>query len=345
MFSFAMPFLFILLPLPLLVWKFFPKASIVQTQALHVPDINVFVQQQGKASSQTIKNTKFPFIFAMLIWTLLLLSAANPQWIGDAIKLPITGRDLLLAVDLSGSMQEEDMQIEDKYYNRLIAVKVVVSEFIQKRKGDRLGLILFADHAYLQTPLTYDSQTVETMLIEAELGLAGKQTAIGEAIGLAIKRVKDLPIDQTKSRVLVLLTDGANTAGIAPIKVAKLAKQIGLKIYTIGIGADEMTVRTIFGRQKVNPSRDLDEKTLTEIAQVTGGRYFRARDTENLKKIYRLINKIEPIETDNKTYRPIKSLFFWPLGLAFILSLLAALIQQKIIPLEPSNKNKRTSYV
>jgi len=339
MFSFAMPFLFILLPLPLLVWKFLPRASIVQSQALQVPDIKLFVQQQGKTASYSIKNRKSPLLFAFFIWLLLLISAANPQWIGDAIKLPITGRDLLLAVDLSGSMQEEDMQIEDKYYNRLIAVKVVVSEFIQKRKGDRLGLILFADHAYMQTPLTYDSQTVETMLIEAELGLAGKQTAIGEAIGLAIKRVKDLPVEQSQSRVLVLLTDGANTAGIAPTKVAKLAKQIGLKIYTIGIGADEMTVRTIFGRQTVNPSRDLDEKTLTEIAQITGGQYFRARDTENLKRIYQMINQIEPIETDNKTYRPIKSLFFWPLSCAFILSLLAAVSYHHII------RKKKASYV
>ena len=246
------------------------------------------------------------------------------------------------------------MQIDDKYYNRLIAVKVVVSEFIQQRKGDRLGLILFADHAYLQTPLTYDSQTVENMLIEAELGLVGKQTAIGEAIGLAIKRIKDLPAEQTQSRVLILLTDGANTAGIAPVKVAKLAKQIGLKIYTIGIGADEMIVRTIFGRQKVNPSRDLDEKTLTEIAQITGGQYFRARDTENLKNIYQTINQIEPIETDQKTYRPIKSLFFWPLGSAFILSLLLVMVylfkqntalNSKYTPKYNSKQNTGSNYV
>ncbi|MFK5986852.1 MAG: VWA domain-containing protein [Pseudomonadota bacterium] len=329
MLSFALPFTFILLPLPWLIWRFLPKASTIQTQALQVPDISIFIQQQNSHSTAQIVNKKSPLFMSLLIWILLLLAAANPQWIGDPIKLPISGRDLLLAVDLSGSMQEEDMLIEDKYYNRLVAVKVVVSEFIQKRKGDRLGLILFADHAYLQTPLTYDSQTVETMLIEAELGLAGKQTAIGEAIGLAIKRVKDLPNEQTQSRVMILLTDGANTAGIAPVKVAKLAAQIGLKIYTIGMGADEMIVRTIFGRKKVNPSRDLDEKTLTEIAQITGGQYFRATDSKNLKQIYQTINQIEPIETDNKTYRPIKSLFFWPLAAAFILTLLASLIYSR----------------
>ncbi|MFK5893763.1 MAG: VWA domain-containing protein [Pseudomonadota bacterium] len=339
MFSFAWPFLFILLPLPLLAWKFLPRAMALQTQALQVPDVELFIQQQVKQSSTTVSKAKIPVFFAFLIWILLLTSSANPQWIGETIELPISGRDLLLAVDLSGSMQEEDMLIDDKYYNRLIAVKVVVSEFIQKRKGDRLGLILFADHAYLQTPLTYDSQTVQNMLIEAELGLVGKQTAIGEAIGLAIKRVKDLPAEQTQSRVLILLTDGANTAGISPLKVAKLAKQIGLKIYTIGIGADEMVVRTIFGRQKVNPSRDLDEKTLNEIAMITGGEYFRARDTENLKKIYQTINQIELIETEKKTYRPIKSLFFWPLGCAFILSLLLVIVYQVNIYKTSAHKN------
>ncbi len=329
-YTFAYPLIFLLLPLPLLVWYFLPKASTLQTQALQVPNINLFISHHSNHSGKQSVNRKSPLLFSLLIWILLLISAANPQWIGEPIKLPISGRDLLLAVDLSGSMQEKDMKIDGKYYNRLIAVKVVVSEFIQKRKGDRLGLILFADHAYLQTPLTYDSNTIEKMLIESELGLAGKQTAIGEAIGLAIKRVKDLPADKTQSRVMILLTDGANTAGISPLKVAKLAAQIGLKIYTIGIGADEMVVRTIFGRQKVNPSRDLDEKTLTEIAQITGGKYFRATDTENLKNIYKTINEIEPIETDNKTYRPVKSLFFWPLALAFIISLLASLIYNRI---------------
>ncbi len=339
MFNFAWPFIFLLLPLPWLAWKFIPKASTVQTQALQVPNVDLFIQQQLKHSSTSTQKLKAPVLFAFLIWSLLLIAAARPQWIGEAIELPVSGRDLMLAVDLSGSMQEQDMLINDKYYNRLIAVKVVLSEFIQQRRGDRLGLILFADHAYLQTPLTYDSQTIESMLIEAELGLVGKQTAIGEAIGLAIKRVKDLPAEQTHSRVLILLTDGANTAGIAPVKIARLARQIGLKIYTIGIGADEIEVRTIFGRQKINPSRDLDEKTLNEIAEITEGQYFRAKDTENLKTIYQTINQLEPIETENKTYRPIKSLFFWPLGCAFILSLLLLIVFKTLHNKEQQHKN------
>ncbi|MBF0264542.1 MAG: VWA domain-containing protein [Gammaproteobacteria bacterium] len=326
MFSFLWPYVFVLAPIPWLIWRFMPAMEEEQTQALKVPQIALFKYAhnfQSENKQNSYKKLKITGI--SLLWLLLLSTIAQPQWVGDPIKLPVSGRDLLLAVDLSGSMQEEDMQIDGKMYNRLIAVKLVVSEFIQKRKGDRLGLILFADHAYLQTPLTYDSQTVETMLIEAELGLAGQKTAIGEAIGLAIKRMKDLPAEQSSSRVLILLTDGANTAGIDPIKVAKLAKDIDLKIYTIGIGADELIVRTVFGRQRVNPSRDLDEDTLKSIAEITGGEYFRARDTNNLKQIYTRINKIEPVESDNKTYRPTQSLFHWPLSAFLLLSFVIAI--------------------
>jgi len=322
MFSFAWPYLFILLPLPFLVWKFFPRVSTQQELALRVPNINAFTFTHQHNRGKKFKVLSSNLLFLAVIWLLLLTAAAKPQWVGDAIKLPVSGRDLLLAVDLSGSMDQEDMQINNKMYNRLTASKLVLSQFIQQRKGDRLGLILFADHAYLQTPLTYDSKTIETMLIEAELGLAGKKTAIGEAIGLAIKRIKDLPSEDSNSRVMILLTDGANTAGIDPLQVAKLAKQIGLKIYTIGFGADELIVRTIFGREKINPSRDLDEKTLQAIADITSGKYYRARDTESLKNIYQTLNELEAIESDNKVFRPIKTLYYWPLGLAFIVTLL-----------------------
>jgi len=326
MFSFAWPYLFLLLPLPYFAWKFLPKTVSQQNQALRVPSVAAFQFSTQTAEAKKLHRFSTNLILLSIIWFLLLTAAARPQWVGEAIKIPVSGRDLLLAVDLSGSMDQEDMQINDKMYNRLTAAKLVLSQFIQQRKGDRLGLILFADHAYLQTPLTYDSKTIETMLLEAELGLAGKKTAIGEAIGLAIKRIKDLPTEQSNSRVMVLLTDGANTAGIAPRQVAKLAQQIGLKIYTIGFGADELIVRTIFGREKINPSRDLDEKTLQDIANITNGKYYRARDTESLKKIYDILNQIEPIETDNKTFRPIKSLYFWPLGGAFLFSLISILV-------------------
>jgi Ca-activated chloride channel family protein len=261
---------------------------------------------------------------ASFIWCCLVIASARPQWLGEPIEIPASGRDLMLAVDLSGSMRIEDFEIKNHQVNRLYATKYVVDDFIQQRKGDRLGLILFGEQAYLQTPLTFDLITVQTLLREAMIGIAGDATAIGDAIGLAIKRLQDKDID---SRVLILLTDGQNTAGeVEPLKAAELAAEQKLKIYTIGVGADEMVRHSIFGSQRVNPSAELDEKTLRAIADTTGGRYFRARDTKELKQIYQLLDELEPTEQEQHSFRPVLSLYYWPLGLAFILSLVATLL-------------------
>jgi len=218
------------------------------------------------------------------------------------------------------------MRLNNKPANRLAVVKQVVSNFIEQRSGDRMGLILFGSNAYLQAPLTFDARTVSTFLNEAQIGLAGKKTAIGDAIGLTIKRLQDNP---EQSRVMILLTDGANTAGeIEPLKAAELAASNGVKIYTIGLGADVMEVSSFFGTRKVNPSRDLDENALREIARQTGGAFFRARDTEELQKIYQFIDDLEPTEKDPEIYRPQQSLYHWPLAIAFIISLLIALQQR-----------------
>ena len=190
-----------------------------------------------------------------MIWGILLLAAARPQWIGDPVALPVSGRDLMMAVDISGSMEIPDFTLRGEQANRLMVVKAVASEFIQRRRGDRLGLVLFGARAYVQTPLTFDRDTVQAMLGEAEIGLAGKETAIGDAIGLIIKRLKEQPHDR---RVLILLTDGANTAGdISPIQAAKLAEEQDIRIYTIGVGADHMEVPSLFGSRMVNPSKGL----------------------------------------------------------------------------------------
>ena len=218
------------------------------------------------------------------------------------------------AVDLSLSMQQKDFLLDGQPVDRLTATKAIAGEFIARRRGDRLGLILFGEQAYLQTPLTFDRKTVNTLLQESAIGLAGRNTAIGDAIGLAAKRLQN---QAAEHRVLILLTDGANTAGsIAPRKAAELAARTGLKIYTIGIGADEMLVRSLFGTRRANPSRDLDEKTLRAIAEATSGRYFRARDTGELEKIYALLDQLEPAEKDTQLFRPRRALFPWPLALA-----------------------------
>ena len=217
------------------------------------------------------------------------------------------------------------MELRGRQVNRLVAVKSVVSDFVVERKGDRLGLILFGEKAYLQTPLTFDRLTMQTLLNEAQIGFAGSNgTAIGDAIGLAVKRLQERPENH---RVVILLTDGAsNAGGLDPLKAADLARRAKVKIYTIGIGAEVQETWGLFGKRVTNPSADLDEAALTQIAQTTGGQFFRATNPKELQAIYTELNRLEPIEQAAETLRPIATLFHWPLGLAFVLSLLIALL-------------------
>lgn len=317
MIHFDWPWFFAALPLPLIIRWLLPADQPMQQAALKVPFIDDF--SVGETQSVGLAN-QWLLPLAAVAWLLLVLAAARPQWLGDPIEQGVSGRDLMLAVDMSGSMEEQDFMIDNKPVNRLLASKWVASDFIKRRVGDRIGLILFGTRAYLQTPLTFDRNTVRTLLNEAFIGITDDepQTSIGDAIGLAVKRLKD---EQVDSRVLILLTDGANTAGeVSPMKAADLAAEHQLKIYTIGIGADEMIVRSFFGNRKVNPSIDLDEKTLSAIADKTGGRYFRARNTEELEQIYQILDELEPVEKDKQYFRPRTELYHWPLAIALILS-------------------------
>ena len=313
------PWLLLLLPLPWLVRKFFSAASGASMQALKVPWFSMMT-----APGSTWMKQPLLALAASLVWVFLLLAAARPQWVGEIENLPISGRDLLLAVDISGSMDTQDMILNNKAVNRLAVVKKVAGEFIQRRKGDRVGLVLFGSRAYLQTPLTFDTETTSILLDESEIGLAGRETAIGDAIGLAVKRLRE---DAASERVLILLTDGANTSGeVQPMQAAEFAAREGLKIYTVGVGADEMVVQDFFGSRMVNPSADLDEDTLKAIAERTGGAYFRARDAEALARIYEQLDELEPVESDQEAIRPVDELFYLPLSIAFLLALAAAML-------------------
>jgi len=317
-FAFAWPWLLLLAPLPWLLRWLLPASPAGDLQALRVP---WFSAVTGGKSGWLRR--PWLALAAALVWLLLVVAAARPQWVGEIENLPVTGRDLLLAVDISGSMDTQDMILNKTAVNRLSVVKKVAGEFIRRRHGDRVGLILFGSRAYLQTPLTFDTQTTATLLDESEIGLAGRETAIGDAIGLAVKRLRE---DAAADRVLVLLTDGANTSGeVQPLQAAGFAARDGLTVYTVGVGADEMMVQDFFGSRVVNPSADLDEDTLKAIAEQTGGRYFRARDAKSLEKIYEILDELEPVESDVETIRPIDELFYWPLGLAYVLALLTAL--------------------
>ncbi|NKB76537.1 MAG: VWA domain-containing protein [Gammaproteobacteria bacterium] len=314
MIHFEWVWLLLLIPLPLLVHSLTPPAK-QEIAALKVPFYPSLVESDFKQAS---KNHRWRMLLMSSIWLLLLVSAARPQIVGDYINVPISGRDLMMAVDVSGSMQEQDILHGNKLQTRLDAVKRVGGQFIERRVGDRIGLILFGTQAYLQVPLSLDRNTVIELLNESLIGIAGEKTAIGDAIGLSIKRLQSLESDQ---KVLILLTDGSNTAGtIEPSKAADLARIAKLRIHTVGIGATEMEVDSFFGRQTVNPSRDLDETLLRHIATTTGGQYFRATDEASLGNIYALIDQLEPIEKEAQNLRPTRSLFFWPLGLALVIS-------------------------
>ncbi len=316
MIEFVWPWALAALPLPLIVYWLLPRASRPEA-ALHVP---FFSALSGfEAETRTEPRSLLRRLLMVLGWLALILAATRPQYVGDPIELPTTGRDLMLAVDISGSMGTEDMQVSGDKTTRLTVVKNVVGDFVERRRGDRLGLILFGSQAYLQTPLTFDRFTVQRLLAETPLGIAGGKTAIGDAIGLAVKRLQSRPAD---SRILILLTDGRNNVGeVSPIQAAKIAAQQEVRIHTVGFGSDRMEVPGLLFSRTVNPSAELDEKTLTEIAQLTGGIYQRARSAAELSQIYREIDRLEPIEQEAETYRPTAALFMWPLGLAFLISL------------------------
>ncbi len=322
MIAFEWPWLILLLPLPYFIYRYARPCNVAGKSALRVPFLDDFVEAEPDVASKT---RPWPLWIALIAWCLLIFSAMRPQWLGDLLEVPITGRELMLAVDLSGSMEQQDFAQGGRRIDRLTATKLVAGDFIERRIGDRIGLILFGEQAYLQAPLTFDRETVRTLLSEAVIGLAGKSTAIGDAIGLAVKRLRERDESQ---RVLVLLTDGANTAGVVdPVSAAELAGREGLKIYTIGIGATELVERSLFGARRINPSADLDETVLKEIANLTGGAYFRARDLDELEQIYALIDELEPVEQDPKKFRPQKSLYYWPLAAALLLGALLGLMK------------------
>jgi len=322
MWSLAWPWMLAALPLPLLVRAWIPAVTGNSESGLKVPSLQRFSSLNERSEAQQLLNWRFWLL--VVAWILLVIAAARPERIGDEVDVPVTGRNLMLAVDLSGSMDAKDFQLGNRSVDRLTATKAVASDFISRREGDRIGLILFGENAYLQVPLTLDRATVNILLLEAFIGLAGEKTAIGDAITLAVKRIYDQGTDASE-HVLILLTDGANTAGsVLPVRAAQLAQQIGLRVHTIGIGAESMQVSSVFGgTRRANPSADLDEETLTEIARLTGGRYFRAKDTAALQDIYRILDEMEPVAEPESGFRPVKSLYYWPLaGALFLTSIL-----------------------
>ncbi|EFP98015.1 vWA domain-containing protein [Vibrio caribbeanicus] len=316
--SFVWWWAFALLPIPFLIYLF--VSPVKDRSAIHLPYL-------PKAGDNTAPRNYFTKTLSILLWCALITALARPVWYGEPVTTQPKHRDLMLVLDLSYSMSQEDMQDSSgNYIDRLTAVKNVVSQFAQQRKGDRLGLVLFADHAYLQTPLTLDRNTISEQVNSLVLQLIGQKTAIGEGIGLATKTFIDSDAPQ---RVMILLSDGSNTSGVLdPIEAANIAKKYNATIYTIGVGAGEMMVKDFFMTRKVNTAQDLDEKTLMSIAKITGGQYFRARNAQELATIYDTINSLEPVENASQTWRPQKEWFSVPLALSFLSLVLLLFIRR-----------------
>lgn len=314
---FAWPWWLCALPLPWLAHRLLPPRRSTSA-ALKVPfgdRLDAIATQGGGASGSRTH------VLAWLAWGLLCIAAARPQQLGPAIAPPQAGRDLMLAVDLSGSMSEEDMQLGDNVVDRLTAAKAVLADFLDRRAGDRVGLLVFGQRAYTLTPLTLDRDSVRDQLRDSVIGLAGRETAIGDAIGLAVKRLRTQPAQQ---RVLILLTDGVNTAGaLTPVKAAELAKNDGVRVYTVAFGGEGGL--SVFGFRLPTPGGgdEIDESTLQTVASTTGGRFFRARDTESLAGIYAEIDRIEPVQRPGQRVRPRIERYSWPLAGALGLALLA----------------------
>lgn len=322
MINLAYPWLLLLTLLPLLL---IGRNRGKQTVEAPVIPVGHWLSDLPGVSTRGQATPRWRQLMLLVAWLCLVLAVARPQHVGEQVQMPVSGRDLMLVVDISPSMDEQDMVLRGRSINRLQAVKRVLDDFIDHREGDRLGLILFGTEPYVQAPLTFDRETVRTLLQESGIGMAGRATAIGDAIGLSVQRLRDRPQQQ---RVVVMLTDGANTAGqITPDKASEIAQAAGVRIYTVGIGADSMIQRGLLGSRQVNPSRDLDEGLLTRMAQQTGGRYFRARSLPELEMIYDSINQLEPIEQEGQFYRPVTELYVWPAGIAVALWLILIAVQ------------------
>ena len=303
--EFGQPWAFWLAPLPLLVLLLSPLKY--RAESLYVSYFSSIVDLKKEKPAKGVRIASrnwLEMILMFLVWGALILALSSPQLVGEPEKQIKTARNFLLNVDISLSMETRDwVSAEGRRSTRWEAVKEVMEEFIERRKGDRMGLVLFGSQAYLQTPFTDDLDVVSGLLKESEVGMAGAKTAIGNAIGKAVELFQ---ADSIEKRVMVLVTDGEDSGSeLKPVQAARLAAIDSITIYTIGIGTT--------GPQ----TYELDEKTLTAIAEATGGQYFRASDRERLEEIYGELDKLEPIEYENEDYIPRRLLFYYPLGLAF----------------------------
>lgn len=315
MFEFSFWWAWLLLPLPWLLRRITPPAQSSGVR-LALPKAARFI------GPRQVNQPIFWKIWLLpaLIWIGVVAGLARPQWVGEPVSLEQEQREMYIALDLSGSMQADDMTLDGRQVTRLRAAHHILAEFIERRHGDRIGLIVYADEAFIYSPMTSDLNALATLAREARIGLAGQRTAIGDAVALSINAFQD---SDSAERVVLLLTDGMiNSGSISADDALALASNHNVRIHTIGIGADEMIVQGMFGQRRINPSAELNEEFLTQLAQSSGGEYFRARNEEEMRRIYQLIDTLEPVLRDTHQMRPRRSLAHWPFTFSAILSLL-----------------------
>jgi Ca-activated chloride channel family protein len=326
-----------LLPIPLLIRLFMPPFG-GSTHSIQSPSFAYLSQLHASTAHLPALRFNWRIILLSIIWVLLTVATARPQWLGEVQAIPTQARNIVLAVDISGSMSRQDMSSYPAKKDRLAVVKEIIANFIKLRVRDRLSLVLFGSQAYIHVPLTVDHDSLNTLLQEATIGIAGKYTAIGDALGLSIKALDGTASSMQKG-MIILLTDGRNNAGkTKPLDIANLSRELKVKIHTIGIGSDkDNSISGFFFNN--NPSADLDNKTLQQISATTGGNFFRATDKKSLQKIYKLIDQLEPTTGDGNNYRPVISLYYWPLSLA--LACISLLSISFIRPLKPYKINRQ----
>lgn len=310
MIELAFPWALLALPLPWLIWRFAPPSR-ERITALRIPFFRQITEAAGKepqAGAVILQRQAFQVIVAALVWLLLILSLARPERVGEPIVNEKAARDVMLALDISGSMDERDFEADDgSRLQRLDAVKYVLSDFIAARDGDRIGLIIFGAKAFVQAPFTEDLKSVQSLLDQTQVGMAGPHTVLGDAIGLAIRTFE---ASEIRDRLLILLSDGADTGSrMSPVNAAEIAASRDVIIYSIGVGDPNGE-----GEDRV------DLAALEDIANRASGEFFFAADETALSEIYQRIDELEPRKVDVQSYRPREALAHIPLAIAALLA-------------------------
>ncbi|MBQ3695469.1 MAG: VWA domain-containing protein [Alphaproteobacteria bacterium] len=309
MYQFVWPFVFLLLPLPLILRQLLSASNSEQQAMPGALKVPFFERLKKLGNQRSVSHRALSPLLWTLVWILFVTAAARPVWIGDPIMQEKEVRNIVLTMDVSGSMEEEDFDVNGRPMTRLNMVKHLAQDFIQKRKGDNLGLVIFGSEAYTYTPLSPDTKSLLGLMDEIGIGIAGNQTAMGDGLALAVQTVASVP---EKARIVILMSDGFANAGVVQLEEAlQLAKKSNVKVYTIGIGSDRQTIQDFLGFVQINPSLDLDEDALKHVAAETGGQYFRAKTTADLQKIYNLIDELETTKAEETTIRPRKEMAYW----------------------------------